>query len=126
MHTASMSIDKTETIRVTVPVSKEVQEVFKRIADASGSSVGRSMGDWLADTLDAAQTMADLIERARKQPRLVAQELNAYAHGLTDITAEVLESLRRSVPVTPPVGNTGGKLPKTHKTAGRVNAKKRD
>lgn len=121
-----MSIDKTETIRVTVPVSKEVQEVFKRIADASGSSVGRSMGDWLADTLDAAQTMADLIERARKQPRLVAQELNAYAHGLTDITAEVLESLRRSVPVTPPVGNTGGKLPKTHKTAGRVNAKKRD
>ena len=64
MHTASMSIDKTETIRVTVPVSKEVQEVFKRIADASGSSVGRSMGDWLADTLDAAQTMADLIERA--------------------------------------------------------------
>ena len=51
MHTASMSIDKTETIRVTVPVSKEVQEVFKRIAEASGSSVGRSMGDWLADTL---------------------------------------------------------------------------
>ena len=29
--------------------------------------------------LDAAQTMADLIERARKQPKLVAQELNAYA-----------------------------------------------
>jgi len=121
-----MSIDKTETIRVTVPVSKEVQEVFKRIAEASGSSVGRSMGDWLADTLDAAQTMADLIERARKQPKLVAQELNAYALGLTDLTAEVLESLRRPVPVTPPVGNTGGKLPQTHKAKGRVNAKKRD
>lgn len=121
-----MSIDKSETIRVTVPVSKEVQEVFKRIAEASGSSVGRSMGDWLADTMDAAEVMAGLMERARKQPKLVAQELHSYALGVTDLTSEVLESLRRPGTVTPPVSNTGGKLSKTQKNNGRLNAKKRD
>lgn len=121
-----MSIDKSETIRVTVPVSKEVQEVFKRIAEASGSSVGRSMGDWLADTIEAAETMAGLMERARKQPKLVAQELHSYALGVTDLTSEVLDSLRRPAAVTPPVSNTGGKLSKTQKNNGRVNVKKRD
>lgn len=121
-----MNTVKTETIRVTVPVSKEVQEVFKRIAEASGSSVGRSMGDWLADTMEAAATMADLMERARKQPLLVARELHSYALGVTDLTAEVIDQIRRPQPVTPPVGNTGGKLPQAHKKSGGVNAKKRD
>lgn len=121
---------ETKTIRLTIPVSQEVHEAFTRIAKATGTPVGRAMGEWLGDTLDAAEHVAQLVERAREAPRLVAQELHAYAHGLTDETGSLLAKLRRdpatragrtsmrSVPSgtagaagTPPSCNTGGKVP---------------
>lgn len=86
--------ETTETIRLTIPVSREVHDTFKRLANASGSSVGRSMGDWLGDTLEAAQFMAVTLEKARKAPKLVMQEMHAYALGLTDETGELLTRVR--------------------------------
>jgi hypothetical protein len=119
----TMTATKQKTIRVTVPVTPQVQEVFKRLSDASGVSMGRAMGDWLADTSDAAIAMADLMEKARQQPKLVASQLHGYALGLTDMTTELLEALRKPSAVpTPPVGNTGGKLPQKTKKNGGGNA----
>ena len=110
-------------VRVTVPVTPEVQEAFKRLADASGLSVGKAMGEWLQDTLEAVESMADLMEKARSQPKLVARQLQGYALGLTDLTSELMEDLRRRpLAVTPPVGNTGGKLPQKPKTGRGRNA----
>lgn len=116
-----------KSVRVSVPVSPEVKAAFERLATAQGSSVASAMSEWLEDTVDAANSMADLLEKARQQPRLVAQQLHGYALGLGDLTVGLLESIRASsagvaagpaVPnfmekrgVTPPVGNTGGKLP---------------
>lgn len=120
-----MTDEKTKTVRVTVPVTPEVQEVFKRLAAASGMSVGKAMGEWLADTSDAAISMADLLEQARQQPKMVARQMHSYALGLTDLTTELLEGLsKRGATVTPPVSNTGGKLPQKPKTTADKNSKK--
>ena len=82
------------------------------------------MGEWLADTLDAAEQIAKTMERARAAPKMVARELHAYALGLGDETGELLKrirekgtedrarsaaapSLRRPSPPTTPPSNTG-------------------
>ena len=81
-------------IRLTIPVTPEVHEAFTRISKAAKMPVGRAMGEWLADTLDAAQFMAETLEKARRAPKLVAQELHAYALGIGDESAELLRKLR--------------------------------
>lgn len=88
------TIDKPETIRLTIPVSVEVHRTFERLAKASGMPLGRAMAEWLADTLDAAAFMAETMEKARAAPKLVAQELHAYALGLGDETGRLMERLR--------------------------------
>ena len=81
-------------IRVTVPVTPEVQAAFQRLAAASGMSTGKAMGDWLSDTLDAVLAMAEVIEKARIAPKHAVRELHAYAMGLTDVTSELMSMLR--------------------------------
>ena len=95
--------------------------------------------------MDAASLMADLMQKARDQPKLVAAELRGYALGLSDLTADLLAQVKgkSGVPgadgkrsaaapgtpipgsvrelfdgLTPPVGNTGGKLPRKPKNRG--------
>lgn len=137
--------------RVTVPVDVEVLAAFERLAAASGTSVGKAMGTWLADTVEGAEAMADLMEKARLAPKQAVMELHSYALGLADVTQEFVDHVNKAslatskavlkakrsegaplageatgrVPsatrkvaqkrakpaVTPPVGNTGGKLP---------------
>lgn len=101
-------------------------------------STGRAMGDWLGDTLDAAEFMAVNMERARSAPRLVAQELHAYALGMSDEMGQVLKNIRgkeakgrgqaaladglRPLTPSPPSSNTGGKVTKVvHKKRGGVS-----
>lgn len=146
-------ISQEKPVRVTVPVSPDVLEAFQHLAAVQGVSTGKAMGEWLADTLDGVSYMTDLLVKARQAPKLAAQELHAYAQGLTGLTADLIEELReksrasRAVgggedgssgaphastpqaarnlrrmagmpgagPLTPPVGNTGGKVPKTPK-----------
>lgn len=105
-------------IRLTISVTPEVHATFQRMAKASGQSISRSMGGWLDDTCEAASFMAEKLEQARAAPKLVAQEMHAYAMGLADETGQLMEQLRergraerrsaRAVP-HPPSSNTGGK-----------------
>jgi hypothetical protein len=134
---------ETKTIRVTVPVTPEVLEAFKALAAVSGVSVGKCMGEWLGDTVDGVEAMRDMMAKARSSPKLAAQQLTAYALGLSDLTTSLLEDVKRlsktprkavegssgrspaagpstalkrsHVPPSPPPGNTGGKVPKTGK-----------
>lgn len=158
---------KGEKVRVTVPMPVEVKQAFERLAAAQGCSVGRAMGDWLADTVDAAGAMASLLEKAREEPMLAMRQMHSYALGLGDMTSELMEGLRkgtsskkpgkrqhaqptasgsvaaahaaakgdfesfakriqdRGAEVTPPLSNTGGKLPqKSGKTGGNDNENK--
>ena len=117
--------DSQERVRLTISVSPEVHATFQRMAAATGVSLGRSMGDWLADTHEAAQFMANAVERAREAPKLALRELHGILLGTADETAQVLDAMRRGVaggvgaprsgaPTTagapfPPSSNTGGK-----------------
>jgi hypothetical protein len=81
-------------IRVTVPVTPEVQAAFQRLAAASGMSTGKAMGEWLADTVEGAITMAEMLEKARRAPKQAVSEMHAYALGLADMTSDLMDNLR--------------------------------
>lgn len=42
-----------DRIRLTISVEPEVHAIFSKMAEASGMSLGKCMGDWLADTAEA-------------------------------------------------------------------------
>lgn len=116
------------SVRVSVPITPEVHEAFKKLAGASGMSVGKAMGEWLGDTLEAVEFMAEKVQQARSAPKIVMREMHAYALGLADETGALLERVKEegrkgratasasAAPGTaarPPSGNTGGKGTKT-------------
>lgn len=147
---------KNEKTRVMVPVTPEVKAVFERLAAAQGCTTGRAISDWLTDTLEGAAAIADLVEKARKEPIAAMRQMHSYALGLGDMTTEILEGLRKATTkgpakarqqppaggsagaagapsadtfrglldeaqtrggaISPPVSNTGGKLPSTTQT----------
>ena len=82
-------------VRVTVPVTPEVQEAFQRLAAASGISTGKAMGDWLQDTLEGALAMAEMLEKARAAPKQAVRQMHSYVLGLTDVTSELLADLSK-------------------------------
>jgi hypothetical protein len=94
MVSQSSLFEDSKPVRVTVPVPPEVHEAFKRLAAASGVSVGRAMGEWLTDTLDGVEAMTELVQRARSAPKLAVRELHGYAMGLTDLTSDLIELVR--------------------------------
>lgn len=116
-------------LRVSVTVTPEVHAAFKRLADAGSMSLSRAMGEWLGDTVEAAEFMAEKMEQARAAPKIVMREMHAYALGLADETGAMLDRVRekgrqdrgalagdaRRGPgdPSPPSGNTGGKGPRT-------------
>ena len=80
-------------VRVTVPVTPEVQEAFQRLAVASGMSTGKAMGEWLQDTLEGALAMAEMLEKARQAPKRAVRQMHSYALGLTDLTGDLMDEL---------------------------------
>ena len=86
-----------ETKRVMVPITPEVQAVFERLAAAQGCTTGRAISEWLTDTLEGAAAIADLVEKARREPIAAMRQMHSYALGLGDMTTEILEGLRKAM-----------------------------
>jgi hypothetical protein len=82
-----------KTVRVTVPVSPATLATFKRLGEASGTSTGKAMGEWLSDTIEGAEYMANLLAKARQSPKLVVRELLSYALGIGDMSRELMERM---------------------------------
>ena len=134
-----------ERIRLTITVKPEVHAVFARMAEASGVSLGKCMGDWLGDTVEGAEFVARKVEEARKAPKRVLREVQAMTTGLHESIgqrmdaigsggrplaggpaangAEHLEGIiQRAKRASPPSSNTGGKVPgKTRRSSGGAN-----
>lgn len=103
-------MSRSKQIRLTIPVSPEVHEVFTRMAKASNVSLGRAMGEWLQDTLEGAQFVALKMEDARSSPRTVLRELQAMSSGIREDVDGLLERFRAATAAAvPPSSNTGGK-----------------
>jgi len=133
----SPPISKPQKIRLTISVTPEVHAAFSRIATAGNMSLGNAMGEWLGDTIEAAEYMATTMERARAAPKVVIREMHAYALGLSDETGELMRSLAKKgeadrasqrsgaagpLPPSFPVSNTGRKVPPTTKAKSRNSA----
>ena len=120
-----MASTPTQNIRLTITVTPEVHQVYQRLADASSTSLGRTMGEWLESTIEGAQYMAGKMEEARAAPKRVIREIHAYALGVADETGALVEKMRergredraalaRDARAgldahSPPSSNTGGK-----------------
>lgn len=127
----------TDRIRLTISVTPEVHAVFATMAEASGMSLGKCMGDWLADTAEGAQFVALKMQEARKAPKTVMREFQAMARGLVVEVDATVEAIRKKSlaegraakaeprraahgQASPPSSNTGGKVPQENpKKAGR-------
>ena len=56
--------------------------------------MSKAIGEWLLDTIEAAEYTALKMEEARAAPRQVMHEMHAYALGLVDETNAVMDKLR--------------------------------
>lgn len=86
-----------DRIRTTISVDREVHEIFKRMAEAAGMSVSRMMGEWLADTADGAQFVAQKMIEARQSPTVLMREMQAFAKGMNDEVDKTIEHMRKGV-----------------------------
>ena len=97
VHTAPMEKPPTpEKVRFTITTTPDVHAVFTRLSKATSTSLSAAVGEWLADTLDAATQVTLMVERAREAPRLMSQQINAFALGLADETGELMRSIAAS------------------------------
>lgn len=128
----------TERIRTTISLSPESYEVFKRMADAGNISVSRCMGDWLSDTIEAAELITVKMEEAKKAPLRVMKEMRAMVSGmalsLDDISGGVSgrsrnvsdrQVLRAGAAGSPPSSNTGVLVPSSPSKPGVNRSGKR-
>lgn len=145
MTTQTPLFDTVKPLRVTVPVTPETHAAFVRLAQAQGGSVGKAMGDWLRDTSAAAEHMATMVSDIKAKPLEVALRLSGYATAMSDVSSGLVDRIRNEskavkgvegVPLvgkaprplsarkaaekqlTPPVGNTGGKVSGARKPKG--------
>lgn len=106
-----------ERVRTTVAMDPEVLEVFKAMADASGVSLSRCIGDWLADTSDGAQLVAQKMQEARRAPVTVLREMQAVLSGTREeVDARLQEIRARSFGAAERVasGGVGRKAPSSN------------
>jgi hypothetical protein len=86
----------TDRIRTTISLDPEVHEIFKRMAEASGMSVSRAMGEWLADTAEGAEFVVAKMVEARKAPMVVMREMQALSKGLSVEVEKTMQEMRQA------------------------------
>ncbi len=84
-----------EKTRLTISIDTEVLAAFRHMAEVSGLSVGRCIGEWCADTVEGAQFVTQKVHEARKKPRLVMREMSGMARGLLDEISQVQSEVRK-------------------------------
>jgi hypothetical protein len=88
-----MTSPTTEKIRLTITVTPEVHDTFLRMSKAVGFSLGRTMGEWLGDTQEAAEAMTQIVEKAKEGPKQAMRKMHSYVLGLSDTTTDLLDRL---------------------------------
>jgi len=81
-------------VRLTISMQPEVLEVFRRMSEVSGLSVGRCIGDWCGDTVEGAAMITKKLAEAREAPARVMREFHQLALGMADEVRQVQDRLR--------------------------------
>lgn len=104
---------KPENIRLTITVTPEVHAAFTRMAEASGMSLGRAMGEWLADTLEGVEFVTAQLVKAREAPRQVVRDMRQGLLGMTDEMDKLLSDMRSGAIKLPAAGDGARSAPRT-------------
>lgn len=89
-HTAIMA-----KIRTTVPIDEETLEVFHRMAEVMGKSLGSTLGDWLAESRDAAQMVTAALVKAKESPARALRDLQAIAEATQARIGDMQDEMRQ-------------------------------
>ncbi len=112
-----------EQVRVTVSIDSEHLAVYRQMAELANLSLSRCLGEWLGDTVDSALFVSANMAKARKAPQAVLNELMALSAGSHDEILKLKGEIRKKgragrstagdplPPLTPPLSNTGVKVP---------------
>lgn len=96
-------------VRTTISVDKEVLDNFRAMAEASDMSLGRCIGWWLEDTVDAAQMITNKLTESRGIPSLFLRSISEMIDD-QKIEIERVEEMLGSANY-PPSSNTGVNSP---------------
>jgi hypothetical protein len=105
------TISHRPNIRLTISVTPEVHEAFQWLAAASGTSLGRAMGDWLAECRQAVEFTAAKVEQAKAAPGIAMREMHSYAQGLADETGTLMKRVGEKGAAVRQGGTTGAPPP---------------
>jgi hypothetical protein len=103
-----MAVTDPTRVRTTINVDREVYEIFVGMAASGNMSVGKCIGEWLADTAEGAQFVASKMVEARKAPMVVMREMQAMASGLQDNVADTIRGIQDRSKGSPPQRQRGG------------------
>jgi hypothetical protein len=78
-------------VRLSIDLEPQVYERLRVCADKSRMGLGRFIGDWMGDSIDAAESVAATVERAHAAPATAARHLHSVALGLSTATWDLLE-----------------------------------
>ena len=97
----TMAAQPSGRVRTTIAVDPDVYEAFADMAEASGASLSRCIGDWLRDTAEAAQITTVKLREVRQSPQ---QALQAFIRD--GMVPEMLRITRHGAAPTWGVGGT--------------------
>lgn len=100
-------------IRTTISLPEETLTTFRKMAEATGVSLSRCIGDWLADTSDAAEMVSQQVLAQRGLPNKFLSSLQALNDD-TRVELDKLIGLMQSSAgpsESAPSSNTGLKSP---------------
>jgi hypothetical protein len=84
-----------KTTRVSVPVTPEVLAKFQRFSEASGLSLGKSIGDWLKDTVAGLDAMTEILESHKRKPAEAIAKLHGLSATLQAVSEEAMQNMRK-------------------------------
>ena len=84
-----------DRIRLTITITPEVHALFSRMAEAGGVSLGRCIGDWLENTSEGAEFVANEVRKVKELPRKVLEDIGALSRGIDRVATA---GARRSLP----------------------------
>ena len=91
-----------KTYRISVPLTPEVLAKFQRFSDASGLSLGKSIGDWLRDTVAGLDAMTEILEAHKRAPAEAISKLQGLATSLQAVSEEAMANMRKTAPAPAP------------------------